>query len=106
MPRSLQYSVVLILIVLCSDAENGTISAILDLNERELYISGVNADIQNELLLPGAASLAGLLKDCLTSNGQSGSPSLMNPVPQSPAVGKGNLSVHPSYCPLHSVLFL
>jgi hypothetical protein len=74
-----------------SDAENGTISAVLDLNERELYISGVNGDIQAELLIPGAASLASLLKDRLTTSVQQIAPSLMNPFPSSPSVGKGKV---------------
>jgi hypothetical protein len=46
----------------CNDAENGTITAVFDITNREIYMSGHHYDIVPQLLLPGAQALVDRLK--------------------------------------------
>lgn len=50
----------------CSDLENGSISCVLDVSERELYISASMTHIFQELVLPGAEALIERLKAILS----------------------------------------
>lgn len=42
---------------LCNDEDNGTITIVLDVYEREVYIANCNASVKSEMLLPGAEAL-------------------------------------------------
>ena len=47
---------------LCNDEDNGTITIVFDVSEREVYIANCNITAQKELLLPGAEALVQTLK--------------------------------------------
>lgn len=50
----------------CNDADSGgTLSAVLDVSDRELYVSGCGAMALRELKLPGAERLVEKLRECL-----------------------------------------
>lgn len=48
---------------LCNDEDNGTVTAVLDVNMRDVFISSSNLPISRELLLPGAEALLFKLHD-------------------------------------------
>lgn len=49
----------------CNDSETGAISAVLDVSDRELYVSSIHADMLKGFLMPEAESLVKIIKESL-----------------------------------------
>lgn len=50
----------------CNDSETGAISAVLDVSDRELYVSSIHADMLKGFLMPEAEGLVTKIKESLT----------------------------------------
>jgi hypothetical protein len=75
---------------LSNDSSDGTILAVLDVNQREIYISDCHVDIVHQLCMPSSLDLTEKLRNCLTDN-------LIKNNPSSPALGTPSSRCGPLY---------